>query len=55
LNRFSVKLTTQSQTVTTSQRELLAAQNEESLEAKRLEELKEDLGGECPLCGAALP
>jgi len=55
LNRFSVKLTTQSQTVTTSQRELLAAQNEESLEAKRLEELKEDLGGECPLCGAAFP
>lgn len=55
LNRFSVKLTNQGQTVVSSQRDLVALQQDEAREIRRLEELKEEMGGECPLCGAAFP
>ncbi len=55
LNRLTTRLSGQALTAQATQRELSTLQQEESKEAEKLEVLKQELGGECPLCGAAFP
>ncbi len=49
------RLFTQGQGVRTAEQELVKVNTEHEAVHRELEKLKEELGGECPLCGAAFP